>query len=48
MKLERYRQNKTVELPTGVIVRQKWSNEKKKYILTVQKKIDNYGHFKNN
>lgn len=36
MKLERYRQNKTVELPTGVIVRQKWSNEKKKYIFTVE------------
>ncbi len=37
MKLERYRQNKTVELPTGVKVRHKWSNEKKTYILTVEK-----------
>lgn len=37
MRLERYKQNKTVELPTGVIVRQKWSNEKKLYILTVEK-----------
>lgn len=46
MKLEKFRQNKTVELPTGVIVRQEWSNEKKKYILTV--KNNNYGHFKNN
>lgn len=36
MKLDRYRQNKTVELPTGVIVRQKWSSKKQTYILTVE------------
>lgn len=36
MKLEKFRRNKTVELPTGVIVRQKWSNEKQTYILTVE------------
>ena len=35
MKLERYKQNKTVELPTGVKVRHQWSNEKKTYVLTV-------------
>lgn len=36
MKLEKFRQNKTVELPTGVIVRQKWDSKKKTYILTVE------------
>lgn len=35
MKLEKFRRNKTVELPTGVKVKHQWSDEKKTYILTV-------------
>lgn len=36
MKLEKFKQNKVVELPTGVKVRHQWSYEKKLYILTVE------------
>lgn len=33
--MKTYRQNKTVELPTGVKVRHQWDKKKKTYILTV-------------
>ena len=36
MKLEKFRRNKTVELPTGVKVRHQWDKKKKTYILTVE------------
>lgn len=35
MKLERYRQNKTVELPTGAKIKHRFDYYKKAYVLTV-------------
>ena len=35
MKLERYKQNKVVEIPTGVKVRHRYDHYKKVYVLTV-------------
>lgn len=38
MKLEKFKQNKTVHIPTGVEVRHQWDEKKKTYILTVEKR----------
>lgn len=35
--MKKFRRNKTVELPTGVKVRQEWNAKKQTYILTVEK-----------